>query len=148
MLMLQPGASNLLRAQGTFVDDSEIRTVVETLRQAGEPQYHAELLRLGSANVDGEGGSGERDELFDKAVEVVLTQQRGSVSLLQRRLQIGYSRSSRIIDQMADAGILGDYKGSQARECNMTLEDWHTLKSSIADDQSGASSANGEPTSA
>ena len=148
MLMLQPGASNLSRAQGTYVDDSEIRTVVETLRQAGEPQYHAELLRLGSASVDGEGGSGERDELFDKAVEVVLTQQRGSVSLLQRRLQIGYSRSSRIIDQMADAGILGDYKGSQARECNMTLEDWHTLKSSIANDQSGASSANGEPTSA
>jgi S-DNA-T family DNA segregation ATPase FtsK/SpoIIIE len=148
MLMLQPGASHLLRAQGTFVDDGEIRTVVETLRQAGEPQYHAELLRLGSASVDGEGGGGERDELFDKAVEVVLAQQRGSVSLLQRRLQIGYSRSSRIIDQMADAGILGDYKGSQARECNMTLEDWHALKSNIADDQSGASSANGEPTSA
>ena len=148
MLMLQPGASNLLRAQGTFVDDSEIRTVVDTLRQAGEPQYHAELLRLGSSNVDGEGGGGERDELFDKAVEVVLTQQRGSVSLLQRRLQIGYSRSSRIIDQMADAGILGDYKGSQARECNMTLEDWHALKGHIADDQSGASSSDGEPTSA
>jgi S-DNA-T family DNA segregation ATPase FtsK/SpoIIIE len=148
MLMLQPGASHLLRAQGTFVDDGEIRTVVDTLRQAGEPQYHAELLRLGSASVDGEGGGGEKDELFDKAVEIVLAQQRGSVSLLQRRLQIGYSRSSRIIDQMADAGILGDYKGSQARECNMTLEDWHTLKSNIADDQSGASSANGEPTSA
>jgi S-DNA-T family DNA segregation ATPase FtsK/SpoIIIE len=148
MLMLQPGASSLIRAQGTFVDDGEIRSVVETLRQAGEPQYHAELLRLGSPDVDGEGGPGERDELFDKAVEVVLTQQRGSVSLLQRRLQIGYSRSSRIIDQMADAGILGDYKGSQARECNMTLEDWRTLKDHIADDQSGASAANGQPTSA
>jgi S-DNA-T family DNA segregation ATPase FtsK/SpoIIIE len=146
MLMLQPGASNLIRAQGTFVDDGEIRTVVDTLRKDGEPQYNSELMRLGSPSVEGDGG-GERDELFDKAVEVVLTQQRGSVSLLQRRLQIGYSRSSRIIDQMADAGILGDYKGSQARECNMTLEDWHSLKGHIESDRSGQSAANGEPTS-
>ncbi len=147
MLMLQPGASDLLRAQGTLVDDSEIRSVVGALREAGEPQFHAELLRLGSAAAAGDGQPGERDELFDQAVEIVLTQQRGSVSLLQRRLQIGYSRSSRIIDQMAEAGILGDYKGSQARECNMTLEDWHTFKEKVAADQSGASAANGEPTS-
>jgi DNA segregation ATPase FtsK/SpoIIIE, S-DNA-T family len=60
---------------------------------------------------------------------------------------VGYSRASRIIDQMADAGILGDYKGSQARECIMTLEDWQATKASIAADQSGASAANGEPTS-
>ena len=95
----------------------------------------------------GEGG-GEKDELFDKAVEIVLATQRGSVSLLQRRLAVGYSRASRIIDQMADAGLLGDYKGSQARECTITLEDWQAMKESIAADQSGQSALNGEPTSA
>ena len=68
-------------------------------------------------------------------------------AVLQRRLAIGYSRSSRIIDQMADAGILGDYKGSQARECLLTLEDWQALQANIAADQSGENSANGEPTS-
>jgi S-DNA-T family DNA segregation ATPase FtsK/SpoIIIE len=145
MLFLQPGASALVRAQGAFVDDTEIRTVVEALRSSGEPQYNPELMKLGAPDLSEDGG--ERDDLFDQAVEIILASQRGSVSLLQRRLQIGYSRSSRIIDQMAEAGILGDYKGSQARECLMTLEDWQALKGSIAMDQSGESSADGEPTS-
>jgi S-DNA-T family DNA segregation ATPase FtsK/SpoIIIE len=146
MLFLQPGTSNLIRAQGTYVDEAEIRTIVSALRtSSGDPQYDRELMRLGSS-PSGE-GSGEKDELFDQAVEIVLGSQRGSVSLLQRRLQVGYSRASRIIDQMADAGLLGDYKGSQARECLMTLEEWQSLKASIAADQSGESSANGEPTS-
>jgi S-DNA-T family DNA segregation ATPase FtsK/SpoIIIE len=145
MLLLQPGTSNLSRAQGAYVDDSEIKSVVGTIRKGGEPAYETELLRLDS-QIDGE-GSGEKDELFDKAVEIVLASQRGSVSLLQRRLQVGYSRASRIIDQMADAGLLGDYKGSQARECLLTLEDWQATRASISADQSGASAANGEPTS-
>jgi len=145
MLFLPPGTSVLVRAQGTYVDEAEIRSVVKALRQAGEPNYEAELLRINSA-PSGEGAS-ERDELFDKAAEIVLATQRGSVSLLQRRLQIGYSRASRIIDQMADAGLLGDYKGSQARECLVTLEDWQAMQKSIAADQSGESAANGEPTS-
>ncbi len=147
MLFLQPGTSNLIRSQGTFVEDSEIRTVVKKLRNAaGDPQYNVELMKLNS-RPSGEIG-GDKDDLFDKAVEIVLASQRGSVSLLQRRLQIGYSRASRIIDQMADSGLLGDYKGSQARECLMTLEDWQALQQSITADQSGSSALNGEPTSA
>jgi len=145
MLFLQPGTSNLIRAQGTYVDESEIRSVVKELRGAGGPQFDAGLVRLNSRAI-GQGG-GEKDEQFDKAVEIVLATQRGSVSLLQRRLQIGYSRASRIIDQMADAGILGEYKGSQARECLMTLEQWQAMQASITADKSGASAANGEPMS-
>jgi S-DNA-T family DNA segregation ATPase FtsK/SpoIIIE len=147
MLFLTPGTSNLTRAQGAFVDDSEIRQVVGELRKGGEPSYNPELLRLGSVAADDEGGSGERDELFDKGVEIVLASQRGSVSLLQRRLQVGYSRASRIIDQMAEAGLLGDYKGSQARECLLTLEDWQAQKAAIHADQTGASALDGQPTS-
>lgn len=145
MLVLLPGTSNLLRAQGTFVDDSEIRSVVKALRSESEPQFNRELMKINSRSI-GDGG-GEKDELFDKAVEIVLSSKRGSVSLLQRRLSIGYSRSSRIIDQMADSGLLGDYKGSQARECLMTLEDWQEFKKSVTADQSGASSEDGTPTS-
>ena len=113
----------------------------------GPPNFDAELVQL-NARPAGSGEPGERDELFNKGVEIVLASQRGSVSLLQRRLSVGYSRASRIIDQMAEAGLLGDYKGSQARECNITLEDWREMQASIAADQSGASSLNGEPTSA
>ena len=145
MLFLEPGASSLIRAQGTFVDDSEIRSVVKELRKTGPPQYNTELIRLNS-KPSGE-AFGQRDDLFDKAVEIVLASSRGSVSLLQRRLQVGYSRASRIIDQMAEAGILGDYKGSQARECMLTLDEWQELQASIAADQSGESALNGEPTS-
>ncbi len=145
MLFLQPGTSNLIRAQGTYVDESEIRSVVSELRGRGGLRYNTELMRLHSRSL-GEGG-GERDELFDKGVEIVLQTRRGSVSLLQRRLSVGYSRASRIIDQMADAGILGDYKGSQARECLISLEEWENLRKSIAADQSGESALNGVPTS-
>ncbi len=147
MLFLQPGTSNLIRAQGTYVDESEVHGVVGELRDRLKPQYDDELMRL-ATRQPGSNSAEEKDELFDKAVEIVLNTQRGSVSLLQRRLQIGYSRASRIIDQMADAGILGEYKGSQARECMMTLEDWQSLQESIRADQSGQSSADGEPTSA
>jgi S-DNA-T family DNA segregation ATPase FtsK/SpoIIIE len=148
MLVLLPGESNLLRAQGTFIDDPEIKAVTNEVRKAGKPEYNRELIQLQSGEeAGGDGISGEKDELFDKAVEFVLQAQRGSVSLLQRKMSIGYGRASRIIDQMAEAGILGDHKGSQARECMMTIEDWHHLQSSIAADQSGASSADGSGTS-
>ncbi|MCD4823996.1 MAG: DNA translocase FtsK 4TM domain-containing protein [Phycisphaerae bacterium] len=146
MLALQPGRSDLDRAQGTFVDDSEIYAVVKELEQHQEQHFDVELLKLQSST----GGelSGERDELFDSAVEIVLASGRGSVSLLQRRMQVGYGRASRIIDQMAEAGLLGAHKGSQARECLITVDDWHEMQASIEADQSGASSLNGQPTSA
>ncbi|MBL7219042.1 MAG: DNA translocase FtsK 4TM domain-containing protein [Phycisphaerae bacterium] len=145
MLFLEPGTSNLKRAQGAYVADKEIKTVVKSISRGRKVEYNAELNRLNSSPI-GE-ISTERDPLFDKAVLIVLESKRGSVSLLQRRLQVGYSRASRIIDQMADSGILGDYKGSQAREVLMTLEDWEVFQASVAADQSGRSSLNGVPTS-
>jgi S-DNA-T family DNA segregation ATPase FtsK/SpoIIIE len=77
-----------------------------------------------------------RDELFDDAVRVVLETKRGSVSLLQRRLNIGYARASRIIEMMASVGVLGEYKGSQAREVMLTAEQYEEMRSSMdADDE-------------
>ena len=146
MLVLQPGQSTLDRAQGTFVDDSEIFKVVKELEKTGEQKFDTSLMQIQT----GSGGgslSADRDELFDKAVEIVLSTKRGSVSLLQRRMSIGYGRASRIIDQMADAGILGEHKGSQARECMITLDDWHEMQKGIQRDMSGDNSANGQGTS-
>ena len=91
--------------------------------------------------LPGEGaGDMEKDELFDDAVRVVLETKRGSVSLLQRRLTIGYSRASRLIEQMAQAGIVGDYKGSQAREATITLDEWEAMKASQQTDESNGMS--------
>ncbi len=125
MLFLPPGSAKLVRAQGTYISDDELRAVVRHARSQGQPQYHPELMRQPKA----EGDLGERDELFDQAVEIILETGRGSVSLLQRRLTIGYGRASRLVDQMAMAGIVGDYKGSQAREVMLTRDEWHALRS-------------------
>jgi S-DNA-T family DNA segregation ATPase FtsK/SpoIIIE len=123
MLFLPPGSSKLVRAQGTFIADDELRKVVRHCREQRQPSFHPELTRL-----PGGGDVGERDELFDEAVEMILETQRGSVSLLQRRLNIGYSRASRLIDQMALSGIVGEYKGSQAREVVITRDEWLAMK--------------------
>ncbi|MCX5685608.1 MAG: hypothetical protein NT049_18275 [Planctomycetota bacterium] len=66
--------------------------------------------------------------MYNQSIEIILEHQRGSVSLLQRRLGIGYGRAARLIDQMAEDGIVGDFKGSQAREVLLTLEQWQALK--------------------
>jgi S-DNA-T family DNA segregation ATPase FtsK/SpoIIIE len=134
MLVLEPGASTLERAQGTYVADSEIRKVCKQIESQCEQTFDEELMKLDSASAGGgDGFLEERDDLFDEAVEIILAARRGSVSLLQRRLQIGYGRSSRIIDQMAAAGILGEHKGSQARECLMSLDEWLEMKEAIGE---------------
>jgi len=124
MLFLKPGTSNLIRAQGTFVDEMEIKQIVKHLKDVAEPQFHPELTRLKKLDTS----EMIKDELFDEAVRIVLETKRGSVSLLQRRLSVGYARASRIIEMMAGAGILGEYKGSQAREITMTLEEYERVR--------------------
>ncbi len=126
MLFLPPGSSKVVRSQGTWIEDDEMRAVLKDLAGKAKPQFHHELQGL---RPKGEGTGGERDPLFDKAVEVVVRSRRGSVSLLQRKLTIGYSRASRLIEQMSDAGLVGDYKGSQAREVLITEKEWSAIKS-------------------
>jgi len=130
MLFLKPGTSDLVRAQGAFVDEPEIKRVVKHLKEIAEPQFHPELTQLGRMDIS----QMDRDEIFDDAVRVVLESQRGSVSLLQRRLSIGYARASRIIEMMAASGILGEYKGSQAREVLMTIEQYENIRKQMQAD--------------
>jgi hypothetical protein len=91
----------------------------------------------GSCEAGGEGGnstsSGERDPLFDRAVEIMIETNRGSVSMLQRKMSIGYGRSSRLVDQMAEAGILGESRGASPREVLITMADWDRMKEMEAD---------------
>ena len=130
MLFLKPGTSDLMRAQGAFVDDPEIKRIVKHLKEIAEPQFHPELTQLGRMDIS----QMDRDEIFDDAVRVALESQRGSVSLLQRRLGIGYARASRIIEMMAASGILGEYKGSQAREVLMTIEQYESIRKQMKAD--------------
>jgi len=137
MLVVTPSQTDARRSQGTLVEDKEARAVTKFLKTVAAPSFERQLLTIRSGQVasGGYGGSGEagdaggeRDPLFDSAVEIMIESGRGSVSLLQRRLAIGYGRASRLVDQMGHAGILGEHKGSVAREVVVTMEDWARMK--------------------
>ncbi|MFQ6034356.1 MAG: DNA translocase FtsK 4TM domain-containing protein [Sedimentisphaerales bacterium] len=134
MLFLKPGTSDLIRAQGTFVDEAEVKRIVRYLKDIAQPQFAPELTQLKKLDAS----EMTKDELFDDAVRIVLETQRGSVSLLQRRLNIGYARASRMIEMMAAAGILGEYKGSQAREVMMTVEEYERIREQMETEQEGS----------
>ena len=131
MLFLPPGTSILVRAQGTFASDREISNIVENLE--GDPCYAQELMQLetkddDSASKDLAEKLRSRDDLYEAAVEVVIREGRGSVSLLQRSLGVGYGRAARLIDFMAEDGIVGTYNGSSAREVVMSPEQWESMR--------------------
>ena len=130
MLFLAPGTSSLNRAQGTYISDEEMNNVID-FYSGMEPQYSVELAQLSTTGSGGQsGGDANRinDDLYDEAVGIVVREGRGSVSLLQRCLGIGYGRAARLIDYMAEDGIVGDYNGSQAREVLYTAEQWQAIR--------------------
>jgi len=118
MLYLPPGSSKPIRMQNAFVTHKEIERILDHI--ASQPKFRKNtVLSLESQKTtkreDGLGGY-ERDPLFNDAARLVVIHQQGSISLLQRRLKIGYSRAARLIDEMEDAGIVGPYDGSKARQ--------------------------------
>lgn len=128
MLFLWPGTSTLLRGQGTYLSDDEINRVIGAVATT-EPQFVKELVQLKTTPTEGDGKKkfSDRDELYEAAIDIVVREGRGSVSLLQRSLGIGYGRGARLIDFMAEDGIVGPYNGSQAREILLTVEQWEQM---------------------
>jgi S-DNA-T family DNA segregation ATPase FtsK/SpoIIIE len=121
MLFMRPGESKLIRAQGSLVQDKEIERVVEFIRAQAEPVYDEEILKEESRSMLLEGG---KDELYDDAVRVVMETGQASVSILQRRLRLGYTRAARIIDMMEQDGLVGSYEGSKPRHILIDREEW------------------------
>jgi len=132
MLYLAPGTSTLNRAQGTFISDEEVNTVIDFFSDC-EPQYCAEIEQATTqaASAGTSDGPRERDPLYDQAIEVVIREGRGSVSLLQRALGVGYGRAARMVDSMAEDGIVGDYNGSKCREVVCTMEQWRARQGQL-----------------
>ena len=141
MLFLWPGTSTLLRGQGTYLSDEEINAVVDHC-STGEQNFVNELVNLKVKEDEGEEPKlamlKKRDELYAAAVDIVVREGRGSVSLLQRALGIGYGRAARLVDFMAEDGIVGNYAGSQAREVVITLSEWEAM-------QAGSEGSNAPP---
>ncbi len=131
MLFLIPGTSQIIRAQGTYVSENEVKGLSKYLERY-PVEFSRELLQLqvGGAAGGKERGAAlkERDELYEPAIEIVIREGRGSCSLLQRALGIGYGRAARLIDFMAEDGIVGEFKSGSAREVLYSWEEWEALK--------------------
>jgi S-DNA-T family DNA segregation ATPase FtsK/SpoIIIE len=142
LLFLSPGTSTMLRGQGTFLSDDEINRVVDFVG-VDAPQFAGELMQLKTKDEMEAAATGgnfqSRDDLYEAAVEVVIRERRGSCSLLQRALGIGYGRAARLIDFMAEDGIVGQYNGSQARDIHITLGDWERMQGLAASEEQGNS---------
>jgi S-DNA-T family DNA segregation ATPase FtsK/SpoIIIE len=120
MLYMPSGTGLPIRVHGAFVSDEEVHRVVKYLKeQGGEPNYVEGLLEGGTVEGDdaleGEGG-GEKDPLYDQAVEVVLKNRKASISLVQRHLKIGYNRAARLVEDMENAGLVSSMSSSGQRE--------------------------------
>jgi S-DNA-T family DNA segregation ATPase FtsK/SpoIIIE len=121
-MLYMPGSGMPTRVHGAFVSDEEVHRVVSYLKSQGEPNYIEGVLEGGTdESVDGlmgegGGGAGEKDPMYDQAVEVVLKNRKASISLVQRHLKIGYNRAARLVEDMENAGLVSSMSSSGQRE--------------------------------
>ena len=148
MLWFPLGSGKPLRVQGCFISDEEVAAVAACVKQNSTPAYDDDVMEQieqhasetgkkggksasasGGAFPAGDGGAEEHDELFPAAVDVILELGQASVSMLQRRLKLGYARAARLVDQMEEEGIVGPFEGSKPRQLLITKEQWEAMKS-------------------
>jgi S-DNA-T family DNA segregation ATPase FtsK/SpoIIIE len=125
MLYLPPGSAKLTRAQGALITDQEIQHIVEFIAKQGKPAYEVEIHQQLSRPDNGFGqdqGLDEDEGLIQQCMEVIRSEQKASVSLLQRRLRLGYTRAARIMDELENRGIVGPNKGAEPRDILIDLD--------------------------
>ena len=113
MLFIEPGNPKPVRAQGSLVSDEEILRVTEFIKSQRKPDFVDDILKVDEKT---QYKRFEKDEVYDEAVRLVIQTKQASVSMLQRRLGVGYTRAARLIDMMEDSGVVGSYQGSKPRE--------------------------------
>ena len=147
MLYSPLGSGKPMRVQGAFVSDEEREDVIDFIKGSNEPEYSDEVLHeiekaaeekdKGSKDkpsaedepVSGEGGAfAGYDELLPQAVDVIFDTKQASVSMLQRRLKLGYSRAARLVDQMEELGIVGPFEGSKPRQVLISKQQWQEMQ--------------------
>lgn len=115
MLFMEPGEMNLVRGQCALVEDSELKELVRVIKSQAEPKYSEDLLAKQETKAQG-GVEQEKDDLYREAVKIVVQTRQASVSMLQRKLRVGYTRAARMIDIMEAEGIVGPYNGAKPRD--------------------------------
>jgi S-DNA-T family DNA segregation ATPase FtsK/SpoIIIE len=112
MLFLPPGVGYLQRVHGAFVSELEVQRVVDYLAKQGKPSYDKSILKAPEKTNGGNEDEEEYDELWDEAVKLVTDSRQASISMVQRRLRVGYNRAARMIERMEQEGIVGPSDGS------------------------------------
>jgi len=143
MLYFPLGSGKPTRVQGCLITDQEVASVVEFIKQTGTAQYDDAVMQeieqhaaekekgnkgSGGGSAPAEESGGDYDELIDAATEVVVETGMASVSMLQRRLKLGYARAARLVDQLEDKGIVGPFEGSKPRQVLITKDQWQEMK--------------------
>ena len=147
MLFAPLGQGKPKRIQGCFISDEEVQAVVNSIKKQSESNYSEEIIEQieKSAAQNGKGkdasadaghaaaDSDSGDELLPAAVEVILETGQASVSMLQRRLKLGYARAARIVDEMEERGIVGPFEGAKPRQLLITREQWEQMQNGTYD---------------
>jgi S-DNA-T family DNA segregation ATPase FtsK/SpoIIIE len=115
MLYLPPGTARVTRIHGAFVSDQDVRKVMAYIKQQARPQYRPEVFEI-KKDIEAAAADEEYDEMYDQAVAIVTETQQASISMIQRRLRVGYNRSARMIEQMERDGVIGPADGAKPRE--------------------------------
>jgi len=121
MLYLPIDAGKSTRLQGAYVSDRELDQLIGWWKAQGRPNYQEEILQAAALSAGPADGVVKRDPLFERAGRIVIGESRGSASLLQRKLNVGYTRAARLIDQLSEARVVGPYEGSKSREVLMNM---------------------------
>ena len=116
LLFLPPGTARLIRVHGAFVSDQEVRRVMKFIKQQGQPNYRPEVLEAKRETEAAAAAEEEYDEMYDQAVAIVTETQQASISMIQRRLRVGYNRAARMIEQMERDRVVGPADGAKPRE--------------------------------
>ena len=116
LLFLPPGTARLIRVHGAFVSDQEVRKVMKFIKQQAQPKYRPEVLEAKRDVEAAAAADEEYDEMYDQAVAIVTETQQASISMVQRRLRVGYNRAARMIERMERDGVVGPADGAKPRE--------------------------------
>lgn len=131
MLFFPQGIPKPVRVQGAFVSDQEVSDVVDFIKEEmGEVEYSERIqqqVQSGGGGEGGVGGGGNQDELFAEAGQLIIETEKASIGMLQRKFRIGFNRAARIMDQLADAGVVGPEEGTKPRKIIMTLAEFDEL---------------------
>ncbi|MGN6377455.1 MAG: DNA translocase FtsK 4TM domain-containing protein [Gaiellales bacterium] len=133
MLYKPLGTSKLQRVQGAYISEEETRLIVQACRRQGEPEFEQDLMEAPVDSAEDDALDRDEDPVLEDAIRLVAQHQTASVSLLQRRLRVGYTRAGRLIDMLERRGIVSGYEGSKARNVLITEADLHRILGERAD---------------